>query len=94
MEWQVKLRFCESNHTHNLNIPYANQVNSTLNVKLLEHILQAGFKSSSQKHHTLYAYDIFLKITPDGKVHRANIGPIWDWQDPGGPHVGPMNFAF
>ena len=31
---------------------------------------------------------------PDSKVHGANMGPIWGWQDPGGPHVGPMNFAF
>ena len=23
----------------------------------------------------------------------ANLGPIWGLQDPGGPHVGPMNFA-
>ena len=22
-----------------------------------------------------------------------NKGPIWGRQDPGGPHVGPMNFA-
>ena len=29
----------------------------------------------------------------DSKVHGANMGPIWDRQDPGGPHVGPMNFA-
>ena len=29
----------------------------------------------------------------DSKVHVANMGPIWDRQDPGGPHVGPMNFA-
>ena len=26
-------------------------------------------------------------------VHGANMGPIWGRQDPGGPHVGPMNFA-
>ena len=32
-------------------------------------------------------------ITPDSKVHGANMGPIWGQQDPGGPHVGPMNFA-
>ena len=32
-------------------------------------------------------------IVPDSKVHGANMGPIWDRQDPGGPHVGPMNFA-
>ena len=30
---------------------------------------------------------------PDSKVHRANMGPIWGRQDPGGPHDGPMNFA-
>ena len=27
------------------------------------------------------------------KVHGANMGPIWGRQDPGGHHVGPMNFA-
>ena len=31
--------------------------------------------------------------TPDSKVHGANMGPIWGRQGPGGPHVGPMNFA-
>ena len=30
---------------------------------------------------------------PDSKVHGANMGPTWDRQDPGGSHVGPMNFA-
>ena len=30
---------------------------------------------------------------PDSKVHGANMGPIWGRQDPGGPHVGPTNFA-
>ena len=30
---------------------------------------------------------------PDSKVRGANMGPIWGRQDPGGPHVGPMNFA-
>ena len=33
------------------------------------------------------------KFTPDSKVHGANMGPIWGRQDPGGPHVGPMNFV-
>ena len=28
---------------------------------------------------------------PDNKVHGANMGPIWGRQDPGGPHVGPVN---
>ena len=30
---------------------------------------------------------------PDSKIHGANMGPIWGWQDPGGPHVGPIKFA-
>ena len=30
---------------------------------------------------------------PDSKVHGANIEPTWGRQNPGGPHVGPINFA-
>ena len=30
---------------------------------------------------------------PDNKVYAANMGPTWGRQDPGGPHVGPMNLA-
>ena len=33
------------------------------------------------------------KASPDSNVHGATMGPIWDRQDPGGPHVGPMNLA-
>ena len=29
----------------------------------------------------------------DSKVHGAYMGPIWGRQDPGGPHVGPINFT-
>ena len=32
-------------------------------------------------------------VYPDSKVDGANMGPIWDRQDPGGPHVDPMNFG-
>ena len=32
------------------------------------------------------------EMYPDSKVHGANMGPIRGRQDPGGPHVGPMNF--
>ena len=32
-------------------------------------------------------------VSPDNKVHGANMGPTWGRQDPGGPHVGPMNFV-
>ena len=30
---------------------------------------------------------------PDNKVHVVYMGPTWGRQDPGGPHVGPMNLA-
>ena len=30
---------------------------------------------------------------PDSKVYGANMGPTWGRQDPGGPHVGPMNLV-
>ena len=32
-------------------------------------------------------------ITPDSKVHGANMGPTWVLSGPDGPHVGPMNLA-
>ena len=32
-------------------------------------------------------------MIPDSKVHGANVGPTWGRQDPGGPHVGHMNFV-
>ena len=34
-----------------------------------------------------------LSTIPDSKVQGANMGPIRGRQDPGGPHVGPMNIA-
>ena len=36
---------------------------------------------------------VTIRISPDSKVCGDNMGPIWGRQDPGGPHVGPMNFA-
>ena len=35
----------------------------------------------------------WISVFLDGKVHGANMGPIWGRQDPGGPHVGSMNLA-
>ena len=32
-------------------------------------------------------------VYPDSKVHGAHMGTTWGRQDPGGPHVGPMNLA-
>ena len=30
---------------------------------------------------------------PNSKIHGANMGPVWGRHDPGGSHVGPMNFG-
>ena len=48
---------------------------------------------SAATPHTITQYQQACHRLPDSKVHGANMGPIWDQQDPGGPHVGPMNFA-
>ena len=32
-------------------------------------------------------------MTPDRKVHGANMGPIWVLSSSGGPQVGPKNLA-
>ena len=32
-------------------------------------------------------------VNPDSKVRGDNMGPIWGRQDPGWPHVGPMDVA-
>ena len=42
-------------------------------------------------YQTLFHDDISTR--PASKVHGTNVGPIWGRQDPGGPHVCPMNFA-
>ena len=36
---------------------------------------------------------LLLGTYPDSKVCVANMGPTWVLAAPGGPHVGPMNFA-
>ena len=41
----------------------------------------------------LHKHNVYINGFPDSKNHAANMGPIWGRQDPGGPHVGPMNFA-
>ena len=35
----------------------------------------------------------YTENSPVSKVHGANMGPAWVLPSPGGPHVGPMNFA-
>ena len=37
------------------------------------------------------SYDAYN--VPDSEVYGAYMGPTWGRQDPGGPHVGPMDLA-
>ena len=46
-----------------------------------------------ERHYICCVYIVHFHDYPDNKVRGANIGPIWGRQDPGGPLVGPMNFA-
>ena len=50
--------------------------------------------------HLLLACKFAIRLPPYGKqnnpdimVHGTSMGPIWGRQNPGGPHVGPINFA-
>ena len=64
-------------------------------------VVEILWKSGTVSYIVITFYGIYCKSTnkessleyPDSKVHGANMGPIWGRQDPGGPHVGPMNFA-
>ena len=42
---------------------------------------------------TYLSHCIAVCDIPDSKVDGANMGPMGDRQDPGGPHVGPINFT-
>ena len=41
----------------------------------------------------MFPFDDVIMNNPDSKAHGASMGHIWGRQDPGGSHVGPMNFA-
>ena len=44
-------------------------------------------------HYLNHRWNCGMCDHPDSKIHGANMGPIWGRQDPGGPHVGLLNFA-
>ena len=37
--------------------------------------------------------NVWVETYPNSKLHWSDMGPIWGRQDPGGPHVGPINLA-
>ena len=48
---------------------------------------------SPSAHHTIGEINALMCDNPDNKVRGAYKGPTWGRQDPGWPHVGPMNLA-
>ena len=56
-------------------------------------IMQIGKFDWYQYYPSLLHFPIQLRIYPESKVRGANVGPTWVLSAPGGPHVGPMNFA-
>ena len=56
-------------------------------------IVNNGLFSPSAHTNNIRMIRILAGAVPDSKVHGARMGPIWGRQDPGGHHVGPMNFA-
>ena len=42
---------------------------------------------------SMISVNTFSKNYPESEVYGAKMGPTWGRQDPGGPHVGPINLA-
>ena len=56
-------------------------------------LIQYGFCRNQELDQDHSAARRLIIKSPDSKVYGANMGPVWGRQDPGGPHVGPMNLA-
>ena len=56
-------------------------------------LYEKGHGRLSAKYAFLVCSEWRIILYPDSKVHGANMGPNWGRQDPGGPHVGHMNFV-
>ena len=69
-------------------IPYSSPFRASYGVSFVSLIPQ-----KSQCLRTLSCYNRACYNDPDSKVHEAYMGPTWGRQDPGEPHVGPMNLA-
>ena len=53
-----------------------------------------GFRAAcEQSQYLADMYSTKWCTYPDSKVYGANMGPTWGQQDPGGPHVDPMDLA-
>ena len=58
-------------------------------------IASAIFTHANETRTTIVCLQrLLIPAIPNSKVHGANMGPIWGWQDPGGPHVGPHELYY
>ena len=87
----LKIRYA---YTKSTGIPSSNQL------KWLEKWSEYQLINPGNNHEgclpnevNLVKYVSECRLFPDNKVHGANMGPIWGRQDPGRPHVVPMNFV-
>ena len=67
---------------------------STLLVSLLKGLWpQMQYEFIRRSTHNFTGINDHKMVTPDNKVHVANMEPSWVLSAPGGPHVGRMNLA-
>ena len=68
---------------------------STLSVEWHHSLPHLQCPSQGHQHPRYWMCEMGMLVRdfPDSKVHGANMEPIWGRQDPGGPHVVPMNFV-
>ena len=100
MTFSPLLPFCEGNTLVTTRFPSQKMQNSHVffDVNLMK-MLKNSWVASDLRCYDTECIQVEMTISrgnveyPDRKVHGANMGPIWGRQDPGGPHVDPMNFA-
>ena len=82
--WEVNDRYRDSRQT---NVVFIDRVSTSLRETIT---MESTF---------IHSPDLVQTTMPasndnqDNKVYGANMGPIWGRQDPGGPHVDPMNLV-
>ena len=88
---------------HNVELHEASYLSLTVSIYAAVDTYLLGLPAIKRDQLPMYTFGVIdygkncseykQKDCPDSKVHWANMGPIWGRQDPGGPHVGPMNLA-
>ena len=69
--------------------PICHRITIVFSCVITIHPLQHLYNTACTDNHE----SMSCVVIPDSKVHGANVATTWGRQDPGGPHVGPMNFV-